>query len=451
MPISDTNSLILHAITMNYLAFLVLFSVSTTASLASCFSHALLSEDSARYIKFTLTNQVWVRYNQSNPGTTVNGQAQPYTTDIGIRRSRLQVYGAPGARSFVYIQMGMNNFNYLSERKPGLFLHDAIAEYSIVPKYMSLGAGLTNWTGLSRISNAAIASFLPMDSPIFPFATIDATDQFNRKLSLYAKGKLGKLDYRIALSDPLIFTRSNLYNPNTAPGQTADFSPVTTSKQSHAYLMYQFLDQESNLTPFLPGTYLGRKRVFNIGGGYIYQPDATWHASPAGDTLFNAMAHFCVDMFADLTISPRNDALTVYAAVFNYNFGPGYLRNVGIMNPANSTIPAEVSFNGPGNAYPVIGTGSIYYVQTGFIPGSWLKTTAKFQLQPYVTYKQGNYHRLSKASRIYHAGINTLLNGNSSKITLDWQYRPIYFANGSEPLTPGGYRSAITLQFQIAI
>ncbi|MFN3876037.1 MAG: porin, partial [Flavobacteriales bacterium] len=34
------------------------------------------------------------------------------------------------------------------------------------------------------------------------------------------------------------------------------------------YLMWQFLEQESNVLPFTVGTYVGTKKVFNIGAGF---------------------------------------------------------------------------------------------------------------------------------------------------------------------------------------
>ena len=71
-----------------------------------------LNEDGSRYVKFTLLNQVWVRYNQSNPGTRLYGVAKPETFDVGIRRFRIQFLGQLTDRVFVYSQLGVNNFNY---------------------------------------------------------------------------------------------------------------------------------------------------------------------------------------------------------------------------------------------------------------------------------------------------------------------------------------------------
>lgn len=52
-----------------------------------------LSLDGSKYLKATFLNQIWVRNNESNPGTLVNGEPQNQTFDIGLRRTRLQLYG----------------------------------------------------------------------------------------------------------------------------------------------------------------------------------------------------------------------------------------------------------------------------------------------------------------------------------------------------------------------
>lgn len=85
-------------------------------------------------------NQTWFRFNNSNPGTTVLGEAAPQTLDLGLRRTRMQLFGQITDRTFVYFQLGMNNFNFLngfalgnaqgvpSNRKIAFFVHDAVVE-----------------------------------------------------------------------------------------------------------------------------------------------------------------------------------------------------------------------------------------------------------------------------------------------------------------------------------
>ena len=48
------------------------------------------------------------------------------------------------------------------------------------------------------------------------------------------------------------------------------------------YVSWEFLEQESNLLPFNVGTYLGTKRVFNLGGGFFYNQDGMVSRSNSG-------------------------------------------------------------------------------------------------------------------------------------------------------------------------
>jgi len=413
-----------------------------------------LNDDGSHYLKFTMTNQIWTRFNQSNPGSTVNGTAASETFDIGIRRARIQMFGALNNRSFIYVQMGMNNFNHLSDRKVGFFFHDVIAEYAIVQKHLNIGGGLTNWVGLSRMANASVATFLAMDTPLFPFATIDATDEFNRKLSLYAKGKLGKLDYRVELTDPLDIEKSAGYNPATALSANSQFAPGIANKQFQGYLMYQFLDQESNLTPYMNGSYLGSKKVFNIGAGFIHQRNATWRLNNGTDTVRSDMTLLSADVFADTPLrKEKGDAITFYGAVHFNNYGKNYLRNNGVMNPSNGTVAGTNTFNGAGNAFPLFGNGTVYYAQLGYVLGNGWSNHDKLKIQPYFCYMLGDYDRLDKAMQMTNAGINFFLNNHNAKITLDWQQRPVYLgtaaANGRLPFDVR--ENCFTMQFQVAI
>ena len=72
-----------------------------------------LNEDGSHYLKATFLNQVWLRFNDSNPGTLVLNDPTQHTVDIGLRRTRFQLYGQLTDHVFFYFQFGQNNFNYL--------------------------------------------------------------------------------------------------------------------------------------------------------------------------------------------------------------------------------------------------------------------------------------------------------------------------------------------------
>ncbi len=48
-----------------------------------------LNESGSHYVKFTFTNQVWLRLNENNPGTTVLSDPKTNTFDIGLSANRV--------------------------------------------------------------------------------------------------------------------------------------------------------------------------------------------------------------------------------------------------------------------------------------------------------------------------------------------------------------------------
>lgn len=409
-----------------------------------------ISKDGSRYVKLAITNQVWVRFNESNPGTIVNSTQKPYTFDIGIRRLRFQIIGQIHDKFFIYVQFGMNNFNAFAPRKMGDFFHDAIVEYTPLKHkvaQISLGAGLTGWTGHSRFSSPGVATFLGIDAPIYQQGTNDVSDQFIRKLSVYVKGKIWKFDYRFVLSDPFTVTSSNLFDPNIT--QYANFTGLGRSIQPSGYVSFQAFDQESNQIPYAVGTYHGTKRVLNVGGGFQYQKDATWYLTNGTDTNFHDMLLIGADVFYDTYLGKNKDwAFSLYAAYNYYNFGPGYLRELGVMNPGQSVAPGTATVNGTGSAFPMIGTGHTGYVQTGVMfPKKWFGSK-NFTMMPYVSTQISKWDRLNDAMVMFEGGMNFLFDSHKYKMTLGYQNRPVF---DNVNLRQTTRNSMLTFQFQISI
>ncbi|HEY9116655.1 MAG TPA: hypothetical protein VIN11_02450, partial [Roseivirga sp.] len=169
-----------------------------------------LNEDGSQYVRVTFLNQTWIRWTQNNPGSLVDGFAEDNTFDIGLRRTRIQLFGKISDKVFFYTQLGQNNLSWIGARKQGIFFHDAIGELELAKDKLSIGAGLTGWVGFLRYSSPAIGSILSMDAPLYQQSTNDINDQFVRKYSIYAKGKMGKLDYRFGLSKPMSISQSTV-------------------------------------------------------------------------------------------------------------------------------------------------------------------------------------------------------------------------------------------------
>ena len=399
-----------------------------------------LDESGSNYVKFSVLGQFWLRQQQLNPGTTINGTPKENSTDIGIRRLRMQVYGQITERTFFYVQLGQNNFNNISDRKQGFFVHDAYGEYTLIKQKLAIGAGLSGWSGLSRVSSPSAGTIMGVDAPLHLQSTNDVTDQFLRKLSVFAKGKLGHFDYRLVMAQPHAIQKSAGYNGTIT--QASNFSPKAPSMQWNGYFQWQFLDQESNLTPYTQGTYLGTKKVLNVGAGFIYQPDAMWHSGPTGDTMTSEMAHFSADVFYDAPAGNKGQALSLYSSIAHYGFGKDYIRNQATMNPANGNSRPDV-LNGSGNGYPAFGTGMTVYAQAGYKFKDSLIGGTTFM--PYIAVQYADYDRLNDKMFFVDAGVNWLLSGHTSKLTLSYQNRPIYTISGDQTKRLG----AFTLQYQV--
>lgn len=405
-----------------------------------------LNESGTNYFKISGMVQAWVRNMNYNPGSTVFGYPKSNGVDIGIRRYRVVMYGQLTDRVFFYGHFGENNFNSISDRKLGFFVHDAYGEYALDKTKFSLGVGLSGWNGLSRFSSSSTSSVLGLDLPLFLEATNDVTDQFGRKLSVYTKGKLGKLDYRVSLAQPMAIQKSSTYNPANNIGVNSSFSAEPTNLQCNGYFMYQFKDEESNLTPYATGTYLGKKTVFNIGAGFIYQKNAMWRLQNAADPtsiLKSNMNHFSGDIYYDAPVGSKGESISAYGNYTHYDFGQNYLRNTGPMNPATGNSDTSV-LNGAGNAFPAYGTGDVFYVQVGYKFQENL--IGKTTLMPYASIQHANYDRLSQTMNYYDMGVNWLLAGHTSKLTLAYQNRPVYNTVGD--LTT--HKNAVVAQYQVS-
>lgn len=415
-----------------------------------------LNESGSHFIKLTLLGQLWVRENESNPGTMVMGEAASTTFDIGLRRTRFQLYGQLTDHVFFYFQYGMNNFNFLAQnagnRKLQAFFHDVVMEYKVktTSEALVLGGGLTITNGLSRFSQPSIGTIMTMDVPIFAQATVDQTDEFSRKLSLYARGQLGRLDYRVILSDPFpINNNGTVITPiSIANSPNASFAQVGHYLQYQGFFMWNFMDKESHTTPYMTGTYLGKKRVLNLEAGFISQKNAMWTGDGTTNT-FHDMNLWSAAVFYDAPVDAgKGTALSAYLGYFDYNFGPGYLRYNGIMNPANGQALTSMPINSQGNAFPMFGTGKIVYAQAGYLlPRSFLGE-GQGALMPYVSLTNANFDRFTKSFSVWDVGINWFVKGHTSKFTLDYQHRPVFEPSGNN-FSQAGSRGQVVLQYQI--
>lgn len=430
-----------------------------------------LNETGTHFFQVTFLNQTWLRYSENNDSSTVFNKLQSTTTDIGLRRTRIQLFGQINDRAFIYFQFGQNNFNsaynYTSNRKVAAFFHDALCEYKVSKgNQLKIGAGLTVLNGLSRFSQPSVSSIMTMDVPVFLQYSVDQTDQFDRRLAVYARGQLGKLDYRFYCSNPFPIN-SNGIAPS-AISKNASFVntlayPTGKSpgikNQYGTYISYSIFDNEPHTTPYMSGTYLGTKKVWSIAIGGVYQEKATWFLSQNAngafvDTSLANMLHFSLESFLDLPINKeKGSALSALLGYYNTDYGQRYLRYNGIMNPATGGMAKTMLTSGAyGNAYPMFGTGQLLYAQFGYLLPKGLINEKNGQLMPYVSSQYADYSALQhKAMIVYNVGLNWLVKGHNSKISLDYQSRPTYQLNEKGDVEETKRKACVTLQCQIFI
>lgn len=413
-----------------------------------------IGSDSTTWVSMNLLAQPWLRYDQSNPGTLVNGESAESTVDIGIRRARLTFQAQVTPRAFLFVQYGLNNFNSMvstgSNRKWQAFFHDLFGEYRITEhNELKLGAGLTITNGLSRFQQPSVTTIMTTDVPVFAQATVDQIDEFSRKLSVTARGQIGPIDYRFALSDPFPITSTG----STAPtlGADAQFTTYGHTLQQQGYVMWQFFDHEPHTTPYMTGTYLGTKKVFNVAVGAIHQPRATWRLAE-GDTVFDDLLLMAVESYYDAPLGTDGLALSAYAGAFFYDYGKNYLRYNGLMNPANginsSVTPTPLNNVGPtyGNAYPMFGTGTAFYAQAGIYLPSLIGDAG---LLPYVSVFSAAWDKLGTQMTVFNVGASLLLDGHHSKVSLDLQNRPTFGSDVDGSIVEGERRTQFVVQYQV--
>jgi hypothetical protein len=424
-----------------------------------------LNNEGSKFVRFIFWNQIWAKSVKNNPGTLVGGEPSDRSFDIGARRIRTIIHAQISPRYLIMAHFGVNNQTFINGgapgtsgtgangagKKPQIFFHDVYNEYAIVPakdpvsgkvnkNTLYAGAGLHYWNGISRMTAASTLNFLMIDAPVFNWPTLETSDQLIRQFGTYAKGTLGKLHYSVNVNKP--------FATNMAPvaGGPAVDNNGNSKAAISGYVDYQFFDQEANVLPFRVGSYLGTKKVFNIGAGFYNNKEATQSLTINKTLNKHDLNIQGVDIFADLPFGPKekNMALTAYSVLYNYNFGPNYLRTTGIMNTGvvDTAFKGVKAQEGAGNARYLVGTGKIWYTQAGILLPKTI--SKKVRIQPVASYTWKNLDALNEKGHYYDFGSNFFVDGHNSKITLQYSSRPLY--NNNEVFKRAGEWQ---MQFQI--
>lgn len=355
-----------------------------------------LSEDGKKYVRFLLWHQQWAVTNNLDDDS--NFQLESFA-----RRSRVLAYAQISSRFLILTHFGLNNLtpgNMNSFGNNGdasqLFLHDAWGEFKVSDdNSLYIGTGLHYWKGLTRLSNASTLNFMTMDNPR-PFVhwhNIGVTDQFARAMGVYAKGELGRFDYRVAVNNPIRngiqsgFLQDGSVNPTrTYNGfNEPDESGDTVGRMIYeGYFRYQFADKESTKLPYQVGTYLGKKNVMGVGAGFFLHPDGMYN-NVAQD--HENVSHYALDFFMDRPLR-GDDCLNAYASVIQFDYGDDFVSRWA-------------------------GTGTTFYGHLGYkFPGS--------KIMPYIALQNADYDGWDETVRSTDIGVNYFLNGHHAKITLEY-------------------------------
>lgn len=427
-----------------------------------------LNDSGSKYVRFIMWHQFWATATQNNPDTKdvqgnlvdgSDGSTKAWSTDLALRRSRFLAYAQISPRCLILTHWGINNQSFINGatapsgpnpttapgnqgKKPQIFIHDAWTEYQLVKDKLYVGAGLHYFNGVSRLSSQSTLNFMTMDAPIFNWQNIELTDQFARQFGFYAKGQLGRLDYRFALNKP--FTSGSTAAAVLKNGVAVNV--VNENWATAGYVNWMFWDKESNKLPFFVGSHLGTKKVFNIGAGFYDHKGASLYKNAEGtDSLYQNQVAFGVDAFLDMPLNKtKGTALHALLTYYNFNYGTNYIRNIGILNEHPSLATAN-SWAGTGNAQPTIGTGSIIYLQAGYLLPRLKNGTA---FMPYVTVTHKDFDRLADQSTQYGIGLNYFVTGHNAKLTLEYATRPVYKLEGTD-VKLSEYRGQLTLQTHI--
>jgi hypothetical protein len=435
-----------------------------------------LNDSGSKYVRFIMWHQVWATATQNNPGTTdVNGEwidgsgeKSEWSTDLAMRRSRFLAYAQISPRAMILTHWGINNQSFINGatapngpnattspsnqgKKPQIFIHDAWTEFEIAKDKLYVGAGLHYWNGVSRLSSNSTLNFMTLDAPIFNWSNIEATDQFARQFGIYAKGQLGRMDYRLALNKPFV----NGGRPAEIK-KDGEARNVTNENWAQAgYINWMFWDKENNKLPFFAGSHLGTKKIFNLGAGFYRHSGASLYKTTAGDSTLQDHIAYGLDAFLDIPLNKeKGTALSVLGTFYKYDYGTNYLRNIGILNEHGAVSAAAAgntidSWAGGGNAQPTIGTGIIGYLQAGYLLPKLPNGTA---FMPYFTTTYKDFERLADSSTQYGLGLNYFVTGHNAKLTLEFQTRPIYKQDfTTKEINRTGYNGQWILQMHIFI
>lgn len=387
-----------------------------------------LNENGSKYIRFIMWHQLW--------STTNNlSDDQNLSISTSIRRSRFLAYSQISSKFLILTHFGLNslspsNLTSLGNNgdAPQLFLHGAWGELKVTDN-IYIGAGLHYWKGMTRLANQSTLNFMTLDQsrPFNAWHSLGITDQFARHLGIYLKGAAGKFEYRFALNNPIRVPLgagvdySRNFSADGTPASDLTYTGVTTPDGDgntkgnnilEGYVKYNLWENEGIKLPYYVGTYLGKKKVLAIGGGFFLHPNGMYN-NVTGE--HSSVSHVAGDVFMELPTS--SGALNAYVALQKFDYGENYISRWG-------------------------GTGIAFFTHLGY----FLKSS---NIMPYMAYSSSNYDGAPDNITAVDIGVNYYINGHFAKLTAEYHQITKDYREGAISLNGIDQISQIRVQLHV--
>lgn len=389
----------------SYLLVLAMFLLTAPAALAQGATEYTggmkvnLNDDGSKYFRIISWAQLWA---QNTDQETFNDLgAENSNTNFSMRRARVLMYSQITDKFLILTHFGLNSQNADNLQAVGksdssqLFFHDVWGQWNL-NKNHAIGGGLHYWNGISRLNNQSTLNMLTLDNNRQSWSTLGLSDQFARHLGIYAKGNFGKLQYRVSVNEAL----TNGLNAAGVPTQDVAtyngrrvLGGAAAGKNVAGYFDYNFLDQESTFLPYKVGSYIGSKKIFNIGAGFFYHANGSVLLDTNGNPVGEDVAIFAVDAFYDAPLGDKGAAITAYASYQNNNYGN------------NFTL---------GQTYE---TGSMIYGHVGYLIPS---KNEHLKIQPYVSMNSRSIDAIDDNASRLGIGGNLYFSGHHSKLSVEY-------------------------------
>jgi hypothetical protein len=371
-------------------AFVVAFAAPLTAN-----AQAIIKVNDSVSVRIGFLSQTWADFTQNVR------QDSSYAQQIFQRRIRLIVSAQLGPKVAFFFETDNPNLgrtgpnplggNFTKALGLGFLTQDVYVELKpSTTNSFVIEAGLL-LIPLCRNCVASAAALLPLDYSDYSFLQSGPTaSSAGRDMGLEGKGTLlnQRLEYRLG-----VFSGARLPVVPVPPAvQTA-----SNSLRGAGHLMFNFLETEPPAYG-MPGTYFGRRKVFNIGAGGDLQSK---YKAIAGDAF--------------LSYPFGNNGITLSGTFIHFDGGT-FLPTL----PRQNTWEAE---------------GGYHFTAAKLTP--WAKFETRSIDDAFVTAANQDEHRLQLGLTYYMMGHNLNLKAAYSRNTFD-QLAPL----------PELHQNAFTMQLQ---